>query len=238
MLMAGIAVFSVPTPEFGPAILATPLWALMLLHYWLARGAGRRGLLGRARRRGGAAAAHHLCRADPDRAAVLSIRWRRALGRAQLDTVGPWIAGVAMTAVLFPYLIWLDLSAGISFLDLATIVAQSAHLGLAASLALLLSHAGMADPDRARARRMVALARHAAGDHPRAGRRLAARGFVYFFALAPIVAMGLFALFTRRPENFLAAPLVVHVGARRDRCGRRADQDRAPVSDRLCVGRR
>ena len=35
MLMAGIAVFSVPTPEFGPAILATPLWALMLLHYWM-----------------------------------------------------------------------------------------------------------------------------------------------------------------------------------------------------------
>ena len=34
MLMAGIAVFSVPTPEFGPAILATPLWALILLHYW------------------------------------------------------------------------------------------------------------------------------------------------------------------------------------------------------------
>ena len=35
MLMAGIAVFSVPTPEFGPAILATPLWALILLHYWM-----------------------------------------------------------------------------------------------------------------------------------------------------------------------------------------------------------
>ena len=40
MLMAGIAVFSVPTPEFGPAILATPLWALILLHYWM--GAQRR----------------------------------------------------------------------------------------------------------------------------------------------------------------------------------------------------
>jgi hypothetical protein len=36
MLMAGIAVFSVPTPEFGPAILATPLWALILLHWWSA----------------------------------------------------------------------------------------------------------------------------------------------------------------------------------------------------------
>ena len=36
LLMAGVAVFSVPTPEFGPAILATPLWALVLLHYWRA----------------------------------------------------------------------------------------------------------------------------------------------------------------------------------------------------------
>ena len=42
LLMAGIAVFTVPTPEFGPAILATPLWALMLLHYWRAAGQGRR----------------------------------------------------------------------------------------------------------------------------------------------------------------------------------------------------
>ena len=40
MLMAGIAVLSVPTPEFGPAVLATPLWALMLLHYWTAASAG------------------------------------------------------------------------------------------------------------------------------------------------------------------------------------------------------
>src|SRR6185503_813012 len=40
----------------------------------------------------------------------------------------------------------------------------------------------------------------------------AARGFVYFFALTPVVAMGLFALFSRRPENFLAAPLVVMSG--------------------------
>ena len=36
LLMAGVAVFSVPTPEFGPAILATPLWALLLFHYWRA----------------------------------------------------------------------------------------------------------------------------------------------------------------------------------------------------------
>jgi hypothetical protein len=40
----------------------------------------------------------------------------------------------------------------------------------------------------------------------------AARGFVNFFALAPILAMGLLALFTRRPENFLATPLVLLSG--------------------------
>src|SRR4029079_2724992 len=40
----------------------------------------------------------------------------------------------------------------------------------------------------------------------------AARGFAYFFALTPIVAIGLFALLSRRPENFMAARLVVMSG--------------------------
>ena len=53
MLMAGIAVFSVPTPEFGPAMLAMPLWALMLLHYWRACRRQARELLGRDRPGGG-----------------------------------------------------------------------------------------------------------------------------------------------------------------------------------------
>jgi hypothetical protein len=37
----------------------------------------------------------------------------------------------------------------------------------------------------------------------------AARIFVVIFALVPVVAMGLFALFSHRPENFVAVPLVV-----------------------------
>jgi 4-amino-4-deoxy-L-arabinose transferase-like glycosyltransferase len=35
LLMVGISTFTVATPEFGPAILAMPLWAMTLLHYWL-----------------------------------------------------------------------------------------------------------------------------------------------------------------------------------------------------------
>ncbi len=115
-----------------------------------------------------------------------------------------------MTAVLFPYLIWLDLSTDIRFLDLATIAGNLRTWGWLV-VAVLLSHAGMAI--------LIALGRGtliaSRGTPPeviRAPTHPAARGFVYFFALAPIVAMGLFALFTRRPENFLAAPLVVMSG--------------------------
>src|SRR5436305_2005482 len=129
-----------------------------------------------------------------------------AFGRAQVETVGPWVAGIAMTAVLFPYLIWLDLSTDIRFLDLATFAGNLRTWGWLV-VAVLLSHAGMAI--------LIALGRGALvtsrGTPPeviRAPMHPAARGFVYFFALAPIVAMGLFALFTHRPENFLAAPLV------------------------------
>jgi hypothetical protein len=209
MLMAGIAVFSVPTPEFGPAILATPLWALMLWHYWMATQRGswiywvalglEAGLLLLTTYAGliliGLLVVYTLS---------------TVLGRAQIENVGPWIAGVVMTAVLFPYLIWLDLSAGVSFLDVATIAGNLRTWGWLV-VALLLSHAGMA--------LLIALGRGtstASRDKPpdiiRPPLHPAARGFVYFFAFAPIVAMGLFALFTRRPENFLAPPLVVMSG--------------------------
>ena len=43
LLMVGIAAFAVPSPDFGPAVLAAPLWALGLLFYWRAVGEGRRG---------------------------------------------------------------------------------------------------------------------------------------------------------------------------------------------------
>ena len=211
MLMAGIAVFSVPTPEFGPAILATPLWALMLLHYWMAAQRGAWIYWVALGVEAGLLAAHHLCRADPDRACWWSTRCRPRSAAPSSRHVGPWIAGVAMTAVLFPYLIWLDLSAGISFLDLATIAGNLRAWGWLV-LALLLSHAGMAILIVLGRGTLVRLAQPGAGGHPRAALHPAARGFVYFFALAPIVAMGLFALFTRRPENFMAAPLVVMSG--------------------------
>jgi hypothetical protein len=209
MLMAGIAVFSVPTPEFGPAILAAPLWALMLLRYW--RGAQRgawfywvalgleAGLLLLTTYAGLILIA-----------LLLLYTASTTFGRVQIANVGPWIAGVAMTAVLFPYLIWLDLSAGISFLELATIAANLRVWGWLV-VALLMSHAGMTILSLL-GRGTLAGSRSPAPEVIRAPLHPAARGFVYFFALVPIMGMGLFALFTRRPENFLLAPLVVMSG--------------------------
>ena len=42
LLMVGIAAFTVPTPDFGPFVLAMPLWAIILLHHWRAVGEGKR----------------------------------------------------------------------------------------------------------------------------------------------------------------------------------------------------
>ena len=53
-----------------------------------------------------------------------------AFGRAQFDTVEPWIAGVVVIAMLFPHLIWLDLSGGAPLPDLADHRAESPRLGL------------------------------------------------------------------------------------------------------------
>src|ERR1700733_6112135 len=36
LLMAGISLWTVPSPDFGPPILAMALWAAALLHYWRA----------------------------------------------------------------------------------------------------------------------------------------------------------------------------------------------------------
>jgi hypothetical protein len=41
LLMVGVAAMSVPTPEFGPAILAMPIWTMVLLLFWRAIGERR-----------------------------------------------------------------------------------------------------------------------------------------------------------------------------------------------------
>ena len=134
------------------------------------------------------------------------------LGRAQFGAIGPWIAGIVAVAVLFPYLAWLDLSGGTSLPDLATIIANRAQMGLLV-VALLVGHVGLAILVRDRARH-VRSKREGAGPRSCASAGRCPRRAILFIFLRSFLlfAMALFALLTRRPENFIGSPLVVLSG--------------------------
>jgi hypothetical protein len=209
LLMAGVALFSVPTPAFGPEILATPIWALILMHYWWAVGHGRRhywfilgfeaGLLLLTTYAGLILLA----------LLVVFTAWN-ARTREEMNTVEPWIAGLIAIAVLFPYLIWLDLTGGTTLLDVATI-RDNLRTWVRLLGVLVVSHAGLAIL-AALAGGYVLVSRGSRPELARPPIDGAARAFVYVFALAPAIAMTLFVLMTRRPENFVVAPLAVLSG--------------------------
>jgi 4-amino-4-deoxy-L-arabinose transferase-like glycosyltransferase len=209
LLMAGIAVFSVPTPEFGPAILAAPLWALLLAHYW--RAAQRDDL-------------RYWIAAGVDAGLLLLTTYAGLIlvglvivfmlaskaGRRHLENVGPWIAGLIVIFIQFPTLIWLDLTGGTSFIGFSAVL-QNLRTWLWLIAALVVSHAGLAI--------LVVLCRGylfpSRAMPPEIVRRnfdKDGRIFVYFFALAPVLAIGLFSFISHRPENFISAPLAAMSG--------------------------
>lgn len=109
MLMVGISVFNIVTPEFGSSVLAMPITAFMLLHFWRALGEGRRGYWPAVAVETGlllmtsyAGLIMCLC------LVLFTAATRR--GRAALLTVEPWLAGIIVVVLLFPHIIWLDAS--------------------------------------------------------------------------------------------------------------------------------
>ncbi|HEY5962990.1 MAG TPA: glycosyltransferase family 39 protein [Xanthobacteraceae bacterium] len=209
LLMAGVAVFSVPTPEFGPAILATPLWALLLFHYWRAAHHGdfvywlavgiEAGLL-LLTTYGGLILI----------GLVVLFMMSSKVGRSHLESVGPWVAGLVTVSILFPYLVWLDLGGGTRLIGLAQVVQNLRMWGWMLA-ALLVGHLGLAILV-VLGRGYIFPSRSKPPEVMREGVDPGARVFVYFFALAPVLAMGLFSLLSPRPENFMAAPLAAMSG--------------------------
>lgn len=109
LLMVGIAAFTVPSPTFGPPILAMPLTASALLYCWRAIGEGQRrawyvlaaliGLLILTTHAGFILLA-----------AIIALTLASRRGRMALFTIEPWIAGVLLFVIIFPHLLWLDVS--------------------------------------------------------------------------------------------------------------------------------
>jgi Dolichyl-phosphate-mannose-protein mannosyltransferase len=148
LLMAGISLFTVPSPDFGPPILAMALWAVALLQCWQAVMQGRKrswyGL--------GVAAALLLLSTD---AALLLLGVLvlfiavTARGRAALEAPEPWIVAIGLVVFLFLHLIWLQemgdsLMPTLQHLRDAQAAAGNTSAWLRLLIALMLAHAGLA----------------------------------------------------------------------------------------------
>jgi len=148
LLMVGISLFTVPSPDFGPPILAMALWAVVLSQYWQAVMQGRT----RSWYALGIAAALLLLSTDAALillGALVVFTAVTARGRAALEATEPWLVAVALVAFLFLHLIWLQ-QMGDSVTPLlerlrdAETASGNTSAWLRLLIALVLAHAGLA----------------------------------------------------------------------------------------------
>jgi hypothetical protein len=148
LLMVGISLFTVPSPDFGPPILTMALWAVVLLQYWRAVAQGRK----RSWYVLGGAAALMLLTTDAALillGTLLVFTAATERGRAALKASEPWVVAIGLTVFLFLHLLWLDgpgdsLTPVLKRLREAQAAAANTALWLRLLIALVLAHAGAA----------------------------------------------------------------------------------------------
>lgn len=193
LLTATITAFSFPGAEFGPLILARPLWALVLLHTWQIVGQGRRngwfllpveiGLL-----------LLTTSASIPLLVLLAGFVLATQKGRRAMMSADPLYAAAVVVVLVLPYVIWL-LRADVAVLPSLPVVVglQDRLLGWAGLLAgLLFALFGVA---------LLLIANSRALDRKPEDAPIIyrppvdpfARLFVYVFALVPPVALSFFA---------------------------------------------
>jgi len=216
LLMVGIAAFTVPTPDFGPFVLAMPLWAIVLLHYWLAVAEGKRAFwLPLAIEIGLLLLTSYIGVILLALLVLFTLANRQA--RGALKSYDPLIAACVAVLVAAPHLIWLAQGGAGGFhvpVGLRTPAAMvGSVLGWGRQIALIFAaHAGL----------VVLIALVAGWPWPRdepapvvVRERVDpfARQFVFFFALAPALAGSLLAVIIGIPGWIAGiAPLVILSG--------------------------
>jgi len=153
LLMAGISLFTVPSPDFGPPILAMALWAAVLRCYWRAAILGER----RSWYALGAAAALLLLSSDAALlllGALVAFTAITARGHAALNAIEAWLVALALVPFLLLHLIWLDglslQASGDAFVPTlarlrdAALAGANTMLWLRLLATLILAHAGVA----------------------------------------------------------------------------------------------
>ncbi len=148
LLMVGISVFAVPTPDFGPPILAMALWSAALLFYWRAVMESRREYWYAL----GGAGALLLMTSDGALilfAALLLVTALTERGRAAVRAHEPWIVLAGLIGFFCVHVYWLERS-GVAMLPVlarlrgAGIATANAAAWLRLVLALVVAHAGLA----------------------------------------------------------------------------------------------
>ena len=193
LLTMTVAAFSSPGVEFGPVVLAQPLWAMLLLHGWLVIGEGRRnawfalsivaGLL-------------LLTTTTAPWLLLLPLGFALATsrGRRHLKSFDPIYALLVITVIALPYAIWV-IRAGAVVLparpDLSDIAGTAQNWG-ALLFWLVAAAAGLIVLSVLNSRALAAQSE----DAPIIFRPPVdplARKYVYFFALAPGLLGSLYA---------------------------------------------
>jgi Dolichyl-phosphate-mannose-protein mannosyltransferase len=215
LLMVGVAVFSVPTPEFGPAILAMPIWTLVLLHYWYAVGEGRGNYwIVLALEMGLLMLTSMLAWVFLALLALFTLA--TAQGRKVLRSVDPWLCALAAILIGLPYLAWLGNAGDIWKPILARLqhvdAGADAHQWLGILRDVAVAHAGviafvlLAATWRLPPHTIVPTV-------VREPMPPLAKPMIYFFALAPVFAGTLvIALFGYSWSLAHAGPLVICSG--------------------------
>jgi hypothetical protein len=213
LLMIGIAAFAVPSPDFGPAILAAPFWALSLLWLWRAVGEGDRGswfLL--------AVALGLLLLADYVGLILVALMIPVVLvsqrGRDALGDPEPWLAAALLVLLIVPHLAWLSYRYDLVLTELreGSTFAAALKSGLWLLGAIVFTHLGLF--------LLAGLAsgwpRHRDSHAPEIDRNPVdgfARFYVYYFALMPAaVAIAIASASGRIGSLQRVAPLVVLSG--------------------------
>ncbi len=148
LLMVGISLFTVPTPDFGPSVLATALWAVVLLQYYRVMMQGDR----RAWYALGAAAAVLLLTSEAALILLGVLALFTALTKrvsTALVPVEPWQGSVGLAPFLFLHLFWLAAASNGWAPALERLLSARAGAGnttawLRLLSALVLAHAGVA----------------------------------------------------------------------------------------------
>lgn len=148
LLMVGISVFAVPTPDFGPPLLATALWACALLFYWRAVMEDEP----RCWYGVGAAIALLLMTTDAALVFIAVLALFTALterGRAALVAKEVWVVLAVLNAVLLAHFYWIEragaaLTPALERMRGAGLAGANAAAWLRLLGVLILAHAGLA----------------------------------------------------------------------------------------------